>query len=282
MPRYRKIDVRIWNDKKFRELSDHGKLAFFLVLTHQDITPFGMLRARPVALAYELGWHQDAMSDAMSEVCQMGMVMMDEKAGLMVVPNFLKYNPPNGPNSLNSWAELIEMMPECPLRDQHLCRVKAFLDNLSEGMRKGINDALRDAMSDAMSRASHIQEQEQEQEQEKEEEKIEKKKSAPKVQTESGLNWPDDVPENIREEFIAYRPKGKQHRVTQRVIDLNKREAEKAGISLADALVYAMGREWIGFTASFYLNAEGKTTKGTRPKDNSPFVNPDHYGDVPF
>ena len=164
MARYRKIDVRIWNDQKFRSLSDNAKLAFFLVLTHPDTTPLGMLRSRPVALAYELGWQADAMSDAIDEACQMGMLMVDVKAGLMVAPNFLKYNPPNGPNSLASWGELIDLMPECPLRDESLRRLKHFLDSLSDGMKKGIPDALKDAIRDAMSKASNIQEQEQEQE----------------------------------------------------------------------------------------------------------------------
>jgi hypothetical protein len=166
MARYRKIDVRIWNDQKFRSLSDNAKLAFFLVLTHPDTTPLGMLRSRPVALAYELGWQADAMSDAIEEACLMGMLMVDVKAGLMVAPNFLKYNPPNGPNSLASWGELIDLMPECPLRDESLRRLKPFLDSLSDGMKKGIPDALKDAIRDAMSTASNIQEQEQEQEQE--------------------------------------------------------------------------------------------------------------------
>ena len=33
MARFRKIDDRIWNDRKFRELNDQAKLAFILLLT---------------------------------------------------------------------------------------------------------------------------------------------------------------------------------------------------------------------------------------------------------
>ena len=169
MARYRKIDVRIWNDRKFRELSDNAKLAFLLVLTHPDTTPIGMLRARPVTLAMELGWQADAMSDAIAEVSKMGMCMVDEKAGLMVAPNFLKYNPPNGPNSLASWGDIVDLMPECELRSRALLLVKSFIDGLSEGMRKGIpqtlTDAIEDAIKDVGDKASNIQEQEQEQEQ---------------------------------------------------------------------------------------------------------------------
>ena len=60
MARYRKIDVRIWNDRKFRELDDNAKLAFLLLLTHPDTNQLGFIRSRSVSLAFDLGWLSDA------------------------------------------------------------------------------------------------------------------------------------------------------------------------------------------------------------------------------
>lgn len=169
MARYRKIDVRIWNDRKFRELDDKAKLAFFLVLTHPDTNQLGMLRSRSVALAMELGWHPDAMSDAILTLCQMGMLMVDDKAGFIFIPNFLKYNPPNGPNAIKSWAGLLDQMPECALLDHAVFSLKPFVDGLSEGLRNAIPNDIKDAITHAIPNdikdASRIQEQEQEQEQ---------------------------------------------------------------------------------------------------------------------
>lgn len=171
MARYRKIDTRIWNDRKFRELDDKSKLAFFLVLTHPDTNQLGMLRSRSVALAMELGWHPDVMSDAILTLCQMGMLMVDEKAGFIFIPNFLKYNPPNGPNAVKGWAGLIDLMPECNLLTYALSHLKPAISGLSEGVRSAIPDDIKDAIShaipddikDANETASRIQEQEQEQ-----------------------------------------------------------------------------------------------------------------------
>lgn len=171
MARYRKIDTRIWNDRKFRELDDKSKLAFFLVLTHPDTNQLGMLRSRSVALAMELGWQPDAMSDAIQTLCQMGMLMVDEKAGFIFIPNFLKYNPPNGPNAVKGWAGLIDLMPECNLLTYALSHLKPAISRLSEGVRSAIPDDIKDAIShaipddikDANETASSIQEQEQEQ-----------------------------------------------------------------------------------------------------------------------
>lgn len=174
MARYRKIDTRIWNDRKFRELDDKSKLAFFLVLTHPDTNQLGMLRSRSVALAMELGWHPDAMSDAILTLCRMGMLMVDDKAGFIFIPNFLKYNPPNGPNAVKGWAGLIDLMPECDLLSRALVHLKPTIFGLSEGVRSAIPDDIKDAIEhaipdgikDAKEMPSRIQEQEQEQEQE--------------------------------------------------------------------------------------------------------------------
>lgn len=167
MARYRKIDVRIWNDRKFRELDDKAKLAFFLVLTHPDTNQLGMLRSRSVALAMELGWHPDAMSDAILTLCQMGMLMVDDKAGFIFIPNFLKYNPPNGPNAIKGWAGLLDQMPECALLDHAVFSLKPFVDGLSEGLRNAIPNDIKDAITHAIPNdikdAPRIQEQEQEQ-----------------------------------------------------------------------------------------------------------------------
>lgn len=172
MARYRKIDVRMWNDRKFRELSDNAKLVFILLLTHPDTTQIGTIRTRVSNLADELGWQRDAMSHAIQEVTLNGMIDADEKAGLMVINNFLKYNAPSSPNAFKSWRELIDLMPECDLLDRHVASLKAFVDSLSTGMRNAIPNDLMDAIKDAILRVneqpSRIQEQEQEQEQDKE------------------------------------------------------------------------------------------------------------------
>ncbi len=171
MARYRKIDTRIWNDRKFRELDDKSKLAFFLVLTHPDTNQLGMLRSRSVALAMELGWHPDVMSDAILTLCRMDMLMVDDKAGFIFIPNFLKYNPPNGPNAVKGWAGLIDLMPECDLLSRALVYLKPTIFGLSEGVRSAIPDdvknaishAIQDDITDDKEMPSRIQEQEQEQ-----------------------------------------------------------------------------------------------------------------------
>lgn len=139
MARYRKIDIRIWNDAKFRELDNLAKLVFFLLLTHPNMSLIGTLRGSKESLAYEIGVTPDAMAHAMTDVIDHGMAHVDEM-GLIFIPNFLKYNAPTSPQSLKKWDEIIENLPECDLKNVVCDHVLKFVnEKLSPQMREKLN-----------------------------------------------------------------------------------------------------------------------------------------------
>lgn len=157
MSHYRKIDTRIWNDEKFRSLSDLGKLAFLFLLTHPHMTMIGAMRASLPGLAAEIGWSPEAFEEAFHEASAKGMAEHDERASLIWLPRFLKYNPPESPNVVKSWVRALDLLPECPL----LTRVVAASKDFAEGLSKAFQEALPEAFRKA------IRNQEQEQEQDK-------------------------------------------------------------------------------------------------------------------
>jgi hypothetical protein len=159
--RYRKIDPKIWNDRKFRELSDSSKLAFFLLLTHPSMTAVGAMRATIAGLAAEMKWTEEAFREAFAEISGKGMAEHDPKASFMALPNFLSYNAPESPNVVKGWTSAIDLIPECSLRDVHFQRVKAFIKGLPESFQEVLPEAFRKSMP------NQEQEQEQEQEQDK-------------------------------------------------------------------------------------------------------------------
>jgi hypothetical protein len=164
MARYRKIDVRIWNDEKFRSLSDRGKLAFFFLLTHPHLTSLGAMRATVSGLAEELHWTVDVMRDAMRHAMSLGLIELDEKACYVGLKNFLRYNEPEGPNSVvKGWLNALEMLPECSLKASLIYRCRKYLDGKSDAFKEAMPQAIWDAFSDAIAQPCPIQEQEQEQ-----------------------------------------------------------------------------------------------------------------------
>ncbi len=161
MARYRKVDSRIWNDAKFRGLTDNGKLAFFMMLTHPNMTALGGMRTTLAGLAEELGWTAVAFRKAFAEIIGSGMAKHDEKACLLVLPNFLRYNVPESPNVIKAWTGSLDLLPECPLKEQLIGNAIAFVEGMSEAFAKALPEAFRQAKPKSMAN----QEQEQEQEQ---------------------------------------------------------------------------------------------------------------------
>lgn len=159
MARYRKIDPRIWNDEKFRGLSDNGKLAFLFLLTHPHMTSLGAMRATVGGLAEELGWSSEAFREAFQEALSKAMAEHDSEARMIALPNFIRYNPPESPNVIKAWVGSLDLLPECMLKTRVVTRAKALAEGLGEAFAK--------ALPEAFAKAMPYQEQEQKQEQSK-------------------------------------------------------------------------------------------------------------------
>jgi len=164
MSHYRKIDTRIWNDAKFSAMTDDGKIAFLFILTHPMMTPLGGMRATADGLGAELGWHPGRFEDAIGDAIRDGILDVNRKASYMGAKNFLKYNKPEGPNSVLAWPKFLEMIPECPERSAMLTRALATLGaknqlfNESKISLDAIRDAIRDAIGDVIEMVSEIRE----------------------------------------------------------------------------------------------------------------------------
>lgn len=146
MSRFRKVDPRIWNDEKFRALSDMGKLVFFMLLTHPSMTALGAMRATIAGLAEELGWTPEAFREAFDDALHQGMAEHDAKACLIALPNFVRYNLPESPNVIKAWVGALDLLPECDLKSTVVHRAK----EVAEGMTKGFAEAFKDAFAQAM------------------------------------------------------------------------------------------------------------------------------------
>jgi hypothetical protein len=136
MGRYRKIDVNIHNDTKFRSLSDQAKLLWFTLLSHPNLTPMGAMRATQAGLAEEMGWDLKRFRGPFRELLSMGMVNHDPNAPFLCIPNFLKYNPPDNPNVVKSWKKYQDLFPECQTKSKYFQHVQQFLEGLGERFRQ--------------------------------------------------------------------------------------------------------------------------------------------------
>lgn len=191
---YRKIDCRISNDKKFRELSVEGKLAWYTILSRRDLAPIGAFKASFESLAIEQRGNEylneglqkdlpkgfsEVFIQALNELLSKGLIKYDSESFLIYVPNFLKYNFPENPNVVKSWNSALDSLPECDLTNHVLAKsaqiilnsqrdsfIKALPKEFNEAYRKGFAKDLPKGFSKDFGKGMPKQEQEQEQEQE--------------------------------------------------------------------------------------------------------------------
>ena len=159
MALYRKIDVRIWNDSKFRALSPYGKLAFVFLLTHPNMTAIGAMRASVEGLSAELRvpseafWEVfvEASREALPERCRKGassLAIFDPEACCVFIPNFVKYQSAESPNVVKAWARTLEYIPECSLKTLAIQGVQAFVEGMSEGFRKAFRETFGEVLGE--------------------------------------------------------------------------------------------------------------------------------------
>lgn len=162
MARYRKIDVRVWDDERFRRLSappPNGQTLWFHLLTgpHTSNIP-GLSRAGEQGLAETLGWSLKGFREAFREVSREGLAKANWEARVVWVPKGWRYNPPASPNVVRNWRMAWDEIPNCVLKHEAWGVLKDFTEAFGEAFGK--------AFLKACPKPSPNQDQDQEQEQE--------------------------------------------------------------------------------------------------------------------
>ena len=286
MARYRKIDPRIWNDAKFMRIGPMGQMLFLYVLTHPNMTMLGMLRSTKEAIAFERGWDLSAYNQVFDLALTLGLIEYDT-VGLIACPNFLKYNEPESITVVKSWGKIQDFLPECDLYFKYLKRAKEYCQKRGKAFENAFNEAFAEAKfepnlepndlfdNEAKAEARAYQRaKNKEQISTNKKEKVEKEKKPSK--SKAVLSKPDDVSsEQIWNDFLALR-NARHAPLTETALNIIRKEAHKAGISLEQALETCCMRGWQGFKAEWYLKGQNRF-QSTGPRDFEPEFRPEDY-----
>lgn len=93
------------------------------------------------ALAAEKRWTLDKYRAAFAEAVTAGFVKYDERAQVIFLPHFLKWNPPHNPNVLTGWAWQFEEIPSSPLKGEFYRQLQASLGEFGKGFDKAFAKA---------------------------------------------------------------------------------------------------------------------------------------------
>jgi hypothetical protein len=233
--RYRKIEVRMWGDEKFRDLSPlepSGQSLWLFLLTGPHTGPIpGLFKAGRAALAEELGWPQEAFDKAFEEVFSKGMAKADWAARVVWIRNAVKCNPPQSPNVITSWRSEWQLIPECGLKNEAYNVLK------STAYSAGV--AFRMAFDKAFAKLSTKTSPNQEQEQEKPSSELKSSSDlgCPSQEKSTKLPSPDAcrlatlLKSEILRNKADYRITPQQERkwsvTAQRMLDIDKRDPQE-------------------------------------------------------
>ena len=168
MSRYRPVDVRLWNDRKFLSLSGDARLLWVFLLTAPSSLPIpGVIIGGDFAIAEQLGLDPKLLGGLFDELFTKELSIRRD-GRLIWLSNALKYQPPRNPNMLKGWSETWDDIPECPLK----LEIWEALNIACKSWSKLFGQLFRQPLPALFAKQeakqlSQDQEQEQEQEQEK-------------------------------------------------------------------------------------------------------------------
>jgi hypothetical protein len=145
MSQYGTIDVAVWNDGKFRELSAPppcGQVLWLYLLAPRErkLIP-GLIPAGVGTLSESLRWPYEATRAALNEVLAKAMAEEDAAGPLIWLPNALKHNPPDNPNQVKGWGKAWKEIPECPLKRRAWEHLRTEIEPRGEGFQEAFRKA---------------------------------------------------------------------------------------------------------------------------------------------
>ena len=164
---YRKVEVSMWGDEKFRRLTPlppSGQSLWFYLLTgpHTGIMP-GISQIGRAALAENLGWTPDAFAKAFHEVFREGLAKGDWEARVIWLPNAIKHNPPASPNVVTAWGRYFNLIPDCSIKVEAYNATKSAIFGMKKPFIEAFGKAFCKPSYNPFANPLPIQEQVQEQ-----------------------------------------------------------------------------------------------------------------------
>lgn len=151
--RYRRVEVRLFGDERFRALGplkpSGQALWLYLLLGPCTTNVPGIIVAGEAALAEALGWTRAALRACWAEIAAQGMAEADWSARLIWLPNGVKYNAPANPNVVKSWRPTLAEVPECGLKRKAIDSLIRFLQPFGEPFAQPLRESFGESGSGA-------------------------------------------------------------------------------------------------------------------------------------
>ncbi len=124
MDRYSNVHTRMWYAKDFKALDDEDKLLFIYLITSPHSNSAGYYRLPLGYAAHDLGKSSERVSKGFRSLSESGFIAYDEDSEVVLVRNYLRYNPIQNINQAKGTARVASAVPDSPLLGRFLTCVE--------------------------------------------------------------------------------------------------------------------------------------------------------------
>jgi len=131
MNRYTQIHSQIWFDEKIQALDDDCKLLFIYLLTSPHSNMIGYYRLPKEYTAVDLKWDIKRTIIAFEKLSAAQLIKYDNQSNVVLILNFLKYNPIQGENQAKGAVKQAQDIPKSPLLLDFFECIKKYVPDYS-------------------------------------------------------------------------------------------------------------------------------------------------------
>lgn len=234
---YGKVFSRIWESADFRALSEDGRTLVMYLLTCQHGTIAGVFRVPDGYACEDLQWTPARVEKGFANLSEKGFATRCEASKWVWVTKYLEWNKPENPNQRKSAAKIALGVPDqCSWKRQFM-RVCGPSLELSPMPESDPSETVAKPL------LNQEKEQEQEQEQKKEQEEGPGKPAA--------WSTRNVLAEGVDPVHLKDWVKARKSPLTETAWKGLKAEAEKAGITPAEAVRICAVKGWRGFNSTW-------------------------------
>ena len=113
--RYAKVHNRIWRSQDFRQLNEDGKSLFIYLLTSPHLNMVGFYYLPLAYIADDLQWPFERVAKGLRNCIERGVISYDHDTSVILIHNYLKYNPIENPNQAKGAVNILLEMPQTAL-----------------------------------------------------------------------------------------------------------------------------------------------------------------------
>ncbi|WP_312560896.1 hypothetical protein [Anaerospora sp.] len=144
---YTKIESQFWKDEKMLKLSGDARYLMLYLLTTLHRNMIGCYFLPEPYAYFDLGMAPEQFHKAMSELVRARRVKYDMENHILLIPNYLRFNPLENPNQVKSAIDKLDELPQTQLLQDLYDVVKTidkqfmkpFTERLQERLPQPVN-----------------------------------------------------------------------------------------------------------------------------------------------